>query len=260
MLAIAARRLGLAPCLLPPGRQLHAGRVQLGLEEFFPAAVEAKASKTGRSWSAAELRIKSFSDLHKLWYVLLKERNMLLTLKKEAKICDRFMPAPERIRKVRVSMNHIQVVLGERERARKAAVSLDSEKWIQLREKEGLTTLLDLPRKPAPIPDHKDQVLGIRRGGLANPGRPQRMMTKQERAQFKKDLRERRKELTLEQIKEGQVLAETLSMETLAQTVKDAEFMLQCGFKPPELPVNLFCALKEAQRRNIPTFFDPGKK
>ncbi|KAG2057749.1 MRP-L47-domain-containing protein [Suillus hirtellus] len=39
----------------------------------------------GESWKAAELRRKSFKDLHTLWYVLLRERNLLAAQREEAR-------------------------------------------------------------------------------------------------------------------------------------------------------------------------------
>ena len=59
-------------------RSFHSARSLLGLEEFF---MHQQTGSTGRSWSVLDLRNKSFVDLQKLWFVLLKERNMLYTYK-----------------------------------------------------------------------------------------------------------------------------------------------------------------------------------
>ncbi|NWU76737.1 RM47 protein, partial [Onychorhynchus coronatus] len=70
---------------------------------------------TGDAWNIKQLRGKSSEDLHKLWYVLLKERNMLLTLQQEAKRQLKPMPSPERLEKVEESMKNIDLVVKERE-------------------------------------------------------------------------------------------------------------------------------------------------
>jgi hypothetical protein len=54
----------------------------------------------GREWKLDELRLKNSVDLHKLWFVLLKERNMLLTMQAAYKENHTAFPNPERIAKV----------------------------------------------------------------------------------------------------------------------------------------------------------------
>lgn len=71
----------------------------------------------GRAWTKDELRLKSASDLHKIWFVLLKERNMLMTMEHECKEKHRLFPSGERIDKVKISMENLETVVKERNRA-----------------------------------------------------------------------------------------------------------------------------------------------
>lgn len=111
------------PASVKPGclqrSQLHLSVRMHGLEEFFddPKNWGQKTVKSGRAWRMDELRIKSNSDLHKLWFVLYKERNMLLTMKEAAKEESEIFPSPERIDKVEESMANLEEVVRERNKA-----------------------------------------------------------------------------------------------------------------------------------------------
>lgn len=94
---------------------LHSTALAQGLEEFFEAPLqEGDKPRTGKDWKAEDLRKKSWDDLHKLWYVLLKERNMLASEKMRRKAKGEKMPNPTRTTKVRKSMARIKLVLTER--------------------------------------------------------------------------------------------------------------------------------------------------
>ncbi|KAI4343775.1 hypothetical protein L6164_011085 [Bauhinia variegata] len=87
------------------------------LEAFFEVDRTPEDDKPvayGRSWKASELRLKSWDDLHKLWYVLLKEKNMLMTQRQMLHAQNLRFLNPERIPKVRKSMCRIKQVLTER--------------------------------------------------------------------------------------------------------------------------------------------------
>lgn len=42
-----------------------------------------ESAEHGRGWTVEELRKKSWDDLHKLWWVCVKEQNRLMTARKE---------------------------------------------------------------------------------------------------------------------------------------------------------------------------------
>ncbi|KZT38905.1 hypothetical protein SISSUDRAFT_1046386 [Sistotremastrum suecicum HHB10207 ss-3] len=73
---------------------------------------------SGRSWSAAELRTKSFADLHTLWYLLARERNLLATQKEELRRLEvnhvRITSITAKAFRCRKSQARIKYVLNER--------------------------------------------------------------------------------------------------------------------------------------------------
>ena len=109
-------------------RSFRVTRPAFGLEEFYDAQHRTNVpedSKAGRAWEAAELRRKSFDDLHKLWYVLYKERNVLLTESARARRNTMRLKNPQRKTAVQKSMARIKQVLAERRAAYRKA---DEEK------------------------------------------------------------------------------------------------------------------------------------
>ena len=74
----------------------------------------------GRAWEASELRLKSRDDLHRLWFLCLKERNMLLSERLYYRQVGQAAPEADRLLKVKKTMARIKVVIGERARAAEA--------------------------------------------------------------------------------------------------------------------------------------------
>lgn len=81
----------------------------------------------GRKWKIQELRRKSFEDLHKLYFSLYKERNMLLSHQRVAEMMRGSMKHPERLVKVRKSLARIKRVLSERTTAASNAAKQEFE-------------------------------------------------------------------------------------------------------------------------------------
>jgi len=94
---------------------------------------------SGRAWTAAELRRKSFKDLHTLWYVVLREQNLLATqlheLGRVGGIVDTTSLKQHKLR-CRKTMARIKYVINERRLTYEGAVNILAEqKEVELAEK-----------------------------------------------------------------------------------------------------------------------------
>ncbi|KAH9922786.1 MRP-L47-domain-containing protein [Epithele typhae] len=101
-----------------------------GVVSYVTLEAQELREDSGRSWLAAELRRKSFKDLHTLWYVLVRERNLLATQKEQmrrSRINHAESITSKRAHVVRKSMARIKLVLNERRLAYEGAMKIRSE-------------------------------------------------------------------------------------------------------------------------------------
>jgi large subunit ribosomal protein L47 len=112
----------------------------------------------GRAWSAAELRRKSFRDLHTLWYVLVRERNLIATQVESGRrsSINRVLHVHKRDYQCRKSMARIKYVINERRLAYEGAIQIHAEKLEQAKkEKAGGADAIpqdrEVPKVPPPV-------------------------------------------------------------------------------------------------------------
>lgn len=99
---------------------------------------------TGRAWKASELRLKSFKDLHTLWYVSLREKNLLATQKEEVRrlgvTYEPMQVSQDKVHSCLKTMGRIKAVINERRRAYLEALKLFEEE----KDKQDDRVLLEL--------------------------------------------------------------------------------------------------------------------
>lgn len=96
---------------------------------------------TGRPWRAEELRLKNHDDLHKLWYVLLKEKNKLKSDWLVSQQLGQQFYGYSDIIKVRLSMSRLLTIVNERKKLRNEYRRHLEDEYISKKKAEEQTTL-----------------------------------------------------------------------------------------------------------------------
>ena len=95
-----------------------------------------EALSTGRSWLTNELRLKSTDQLHKLWYVFLREKNSILADNALLKrIRDKELPK-DRLFKVERSMKRLKAVIAERQKVQDQYRTYLEDQYTQKKREE----------------------------------------------------------------------------------------------------------------------------
>jgi large subunit ribosomal protein L47 len=115
------------------------------LEQFTNYMVDQrKQTKTGRSWRPEELRLKSHSDLHKLWYVLLKEKNKLKSDFLLCKQMNQIFYGHQDLGKIQLSMSRLLTIVNERKRLRAQYRAHLEDEYIAQRKADEEKKMLSL--------------------------------------------------------------------------------------------------------------------
>ncbi len=97
--------------------------------------------QTGRPWRAEELRLKSHDDLHKLWYVLLKEKNKLKSDWLVSQQLAQVFYGYSDLVKVRTSMARLLTIVNERKKLRNEYRRHLEDEYISLKKSEEQTAI-----------------------------------------------------------------------------------------------------------------------
>ena len=98
--------------------------------------------KTGRAWRIDELRLKDHTDLHKLWYVLLKEKNKLKSDHiMQIQMQSNFFRFTD-LKKVRLSMARLLTVVNERKKIRTLFRQQLEDEYIAKKKEQELNAFL----------------------------------------------------------------------------------------------------------------------